>query len=303
MDILISVPSFILAAQRQVQIRKAMSDADNRFSGLEKTAKILIPVSGKAIEEAKQFGEAWRARRATVLELLKQANKHMDDDFLVEPDKPNETPDPAKYRAAYSAGYDALVKSFGPLMDAKRAKFSTKAAFVTLPTPDEIQISQKQFWILKELAAILTDPECALKDVSSVSLDFVPNVRDVQNKPDDTGRFWVYPIRIDFRIDFRALPILLQKLANNQNVMFFADAFTVNRSFEESKPVYAPIVAVTLFCQAWDYINDANAFEKKNLETYRAKKSPKGGAPAAGAPAPVRTPAPAASEKEDPLEQ
>lgn len=311
--LVISVPSFILASQRQEKIKKAMSDADNKLDGLRKIVKNLKPVNTKALQEADKFSEQWEAQRARAHELLKQANKHMDDDFLVAPDKPNGTPDPAKYRAAYSAGYDALVKSLGRLMDGKKGKFSTKATFVMLPTPDQIQISQKQFWILKELAATLADPDCALKDVSNVSLDFVPNVEGVANQPDDSGRFWIYPIRIDFRIDFRAFPLFLQKLVDNQNVMFFVDAFTITRSFEESKPVYVPIVAVTLYCQAWDYINVANEFEKNNLNAYKGKSGKgvgkpagRGGAPAAPAAAPAKTSAPAApaeSAGSDPLEQ
>jgi len=295
--LVISVPSFILASQRQESIRKAISDANTVLTGIQMKVKNLKPVTKTALDEAQRFKKEWEAQRTKAHELLRQADRHMDEDFLVPPAKSGLTPDPIEYRNAYNSSYDGMVQALvkANLLNAKKPAFSSKAYFAErLPTPEEIRISQKQYWILKELAAAFASSDSLVKEIDAVMLDINPASSDAANQPDETGRFWVYPIRMDFRIDFRSFPLFLEKLLEGKDVMFFVDSFTVSRAFDESKPVYAPIVAVTLYCQVWDYIS--TSFEEKNLKDWLAARGKKGGAaapaPAAGrGPASGRTPA------------
>jgi hypothetical protein len=90
---------------------------------------------------------------------------------------------------------------------------------------------------------------------------------------------------MDLNMDFRTFPILMQKLVENKNITFVPDGFKVSRAFEDTKPVYVPLVDVTLFCQVWDYIS--TPFEQENLKKFKAAKQAapgRGAAPAGRAP-------------------
>ncbi len=276
--LVISIPSYMLAAQRRGAYEKARSDAVKRVGTLEKSAAKVTVISPLALTEAEQYRKAWEEQRESLHRMLEASDRHMDVDFLIAPPAPGETPDPEQYKIAYKNAYDqlSLQLSKAGLADARTQPLPKAANFENrVPTPAQIRISQKQYWILKELVDLFSDPDSGVKAVTSVTLDYVPNATDALNGPDSTKTFWRFPMRLEFQMDFRYFPVLLEKLLENKNVMLMPDGYFIERAFDPSKPVYVPLVQVSLYCEAWDYIS--TEFEKKNLEDAEAKKG-KGGA-------------------------
>jgi hypothetical protein len=266
--LIVSVPSYILASRRQEHVNKARSDAEALIRGLANSAKRLEPVSEDALELAADYRRGWEEQEAKVFELLQEADAHLDSDFLV-PAAEGKTPDPEQYKAAYNAGYDALSNRLvaARLANPGNSPLPKKANLETrLPTPEDIRISQKQYWIVKEFVDILTDPACQVKSVRNIDIDYVPNQLGMNNKPDPTRTFWVYPALLEFQIDFRTFPVLMQKFLENRNVVFFPETYEITRSFDDTKPVYTPTVAVQIYCPVWDYIS--TPFETSQLEAY-----------------------------------
>jgi len=175
-------------------------------------------------------------------------------------------------------------------MDSRNSALPSKANFKDrTPSGSDIRISQKQYWIVKELVDLFTAPESGVKSVTSVKLDFVPNAPGALNKPDSRNTFWVYPMSLEFQIDFRDFRVFFEKLLDDKSVLFMPGNYLIERAFDSSKPVYVPFVQVSLYCEVWDYVS--TPFEQENLAAYKAKAGGGAGAAAAAAGGGRRRPA------------
>jgi len=288
--LLVSIPSYILASQKQARNRQALTIAQGLVDGMKVSVQGLKVYSDAALAAARSYNEEWLKQKNDVVAIVEKTSKHLNDDFLVQPARPGDIPDAEAYKTAYNAAYDKLIARLKGMYEKEqplpeKAKFGDKR-----PTPTQIRISQRQYWIVKELVDLFTDPALGVKAVRSVKLDYVPNRKDGTVTPKNDNTFWVYPMELDFQIDFRTFPVFLQKLIDDPNVMFFPDGYRVARAFDETSPVYVPTVAVVMYCEVWHYISSTSAYDKNELQAYLQKK------PAAarrGQPGAPRAPRPA----------
>jgi hypothetical protein len=280
--LVISVPSYILASSRQDRYKKALVAAEAAIRSVQADVSRLKGVTDESISEANAYRKQWEDQKDKVFEEVRLASKHLNYDFLVAPAKEGDTPAADAYRAAYNTAYDELIGRLVTLKltDLKTQVLPAKVTFdeKTLPTPDQIRITQKQYWIVKALVDILADPACGIQGVTDVSLDFVPNSPNGTNGPDSTRTFWLYPVIIEVEMDFRSFPVLLQKLLANEDIIFYPLDYDLQRSFDDTKPVYTPTVTMTMYGQVYDYIS--TPWDTANLDKY---KGPKGATKGPGA--------------------
>jgi hypothetical protein len=272
--LVISIPSYILASAREAKHALAVADAQQKLNIIKNQAERLQPVAPDALKKAGEYQQGWAALVKQVEDMMSASDTHMDREFLV-PAADGDLPDPVAYKAAYGKAYDELVARLvaAKIADADKSPLDRKADWSDrTPAPKEIRVTQKQYWILKELVDMFTDPACHVRHVTSVALDIVPNQAGASNHPYNVdkpaeSKFWVYPVKLDFQIDFRYFNIFLGKLADDDKVMFVTDSYSVARGFSEQDAVYEPVVAVSLYCLVYDYIS--SDFEKASLAQYK----------------------------------
>lgn len=273
--LVVCIPSFILASAREKKASEASDSAGKTVRTIETQVNALKPVSAEAIARAKAYQAAWKEEIAKVRGMMAAADKHLDGDFLVEAGA-NGLPAAEAYRTAYYQAFDGLTARLAKagLLE-KSAKPIVGRAYLDEgpPTAYQIRVTQKQYWILDEIVSILTSPECTVIRVTDVRLDAMPNEAVSRSRPDNAkqpgqSNFWVYPLKIDFQVDFRTLPVLFSKFVNDEKICFIPDGYVIVRAFDETQPVYVPVVAVTLYCQVWDYMS--TDFEKSLRDAYKA---------------------------------
>jgi hypothetical protein len=86
--LVVSIPSFILASRRQEQVTKALADARSELNKVKASFTRLKPVSDAALKEAEGYRQKWQDQKALILEQVKAANEHLDNDFLGGPVAP-----------------------------------------------------------------------------------------------------------------------------------------------------------------------------------------------------------------------
>jgi hypothetical protein len=269
--IVVSVPSYIVGAQRRDAVRKAQSDAERKVKGVETKARSVRIVPPETMAAAKAFKEGMEQEKEKLGAILAESDERFDNMFLVSVDKPGAVPDGKTYKAAYYAAFDELNERIvkAGLKTTEDSPLGERDEWSGTPSEFDIRVTQKRYWILKALVDIVTDPECGIMSVQSIRTDHVPNGNG-DNRPHGSGMFWIYPIQMEFSIDFRKLPVFLDKLVGNEDIFFDVPGFLkLTRSFDESKAVYVPAVSLTFYFRAWDYIS--TPFEKQNLKKYRNK--------------------------------
>ncbi len=287
--LIVSVPSYIVASGRVNKIRVGQKTADRVLTTWEKKVPNMARVSPEAIKKAEEYKKSFEKEKDAILQELANEDKHLDGEFLV-PVQEGGIPDAEAYKQAYFAAYDELRKRLvaaglasgeKPVLPGREKWGSSR------PTPYAIRVTQKKYWILKALVDVLTDPECGVKSVQSIKLDLDTRNPKGENKPDSGEKFWIYPMSLDFQIDVRDFPVFLEKLSSCKDVFFYVPGnWQMTRAFDETQAVYVPVVAVSLYCEVWDYIS--TQFERDNLKAYKkrkagqARRAPAGGSSSAG---------------------
>lgn len=267
--LVVSVPCYLLGAARADEVRRAQNLAGNRIRTLKKRATTLQKVTPEAKDRAKTYREEHEQQKEKVLNQLRNADRHLDYDFLVEPEKPGGTPPPERYKEVYYNAYRQLLKRLEGLKTTKKQPLPNREDWGSQrPNQFAIRMSQKRYWILKAMVDILTDPECGVRSVQNIALDMDP--RDMNGHNRLLGGYWVYPMRLEFQIDFRTFPVFQEKLINNEDVFFNPPGvWFMNRAFDDTKAVYVPVVSVSFDCDVWDYVS--TPFEKDNAQKYGRK--------------------------------
>ncbi len=269
--IVVSIPSYILGSQRRQEIRRAQQEAETQIRHYRTRAAGVERVDDAALEAARQHRQQFEAEKDAIIDLMARSWRHMDYEFLVEPAAPGELPDAERYKEAY---YDAYARLNQRMRDA--GLVTTRESPLPQmedwgprrPSERAIRVTQKKYWILNALVDVFTDREAGVVSVQRVLLDHVPNEPDTYNRPTADGRFWLYPLRIEFIIDFRHFPVFLEKLINREDVFFEPPGhWKMARAFDESQAVYSPQVSVSFDCRVWDYIQ--TDFEQANLAAHR----------------------------------
>jgi len=273
--IVVSVPSYILGSQRRQKIRRVTQQTETKLRQHKTRAGLVDIVTAQALEAATEYKKGFVQQKQTIVELIRRSNRHLDEDFLVEPTEPGGTPDGEKYKQAYYKAYRRLQQRIEQA-GLKTTQDSPLPPIDTWPTgkrPGDfgIRVTQKKYWIIKALVDVLTDEDAGVVSVQRVLLDNIPNVKGGFNRPTSNRQFWVYPMRIELNIDFRDFPVFLEKLINNEEILFEPPGvWKMTRAFDESKAVYIPQMTVSFDCNVWDYIE--TEFEKSNLFQYVKKQ-------------------------------
>lgn len=275
--IVVSVPSYILGSQRRQEIRRVTQQTETKLRRHKVRADSVEIVTDQALEAAREYKKGFEQQKQTIVDLMLRSNRHLDRDFLVAPAEPGGTPDGEKYKQAYYQAYRRLqqrVEQAG----LKTTRNSPLPPMDTWPTGRrpgdfDIRVTQKKYWIIKALVDVLTDEDAGVVSVQRVLLDNIPNIAGGFNRPTRDRQFWVYPMRIELNIDFRDFPVFLEKLINNEEILFEPPGlWKMTRAFDESKAVYIPQVTVSFDCNVWDYIE--TQFERDNLVQYLKKQQP-----------------------------
>lgn len=273
--IVVSVPSYILGSQRRQEIRRVTQQTESKLRQHKVRADSVSIVTDQALEAATAYKKGFAQQKRAIAELMRLSNRHLDRDFLVEPAEPDGTPDGEEYMQAYHKAYDELRQRI-ERAGLKTTNNSPLPPMDTWPTgkrPNDfaIRVTQKKYWIIKALVDVFTDEDSGVVSVQRVELDNIPNFPGSFNRPTSDKQFWVYPMRIELNIDFRDFPIFLEKLINNEEILFEPPGqWKMTRAFDESKAVYIPLMTVSFDCNAWDYID--TPFEKSNLVEYLRKQ-------------------------------
>ena len=270
--IAIAVPSFLLARAKDGVYKRSLSDANTILGRMESGVTSLENVSENALAEAQAYQQGWKEQLEQARGLMIEKDKHLDEDFLIPVSRPGETPPAEEYKIAYEKAYgdigERLARTKLTPSSALKDVLPSRANFgEAFPTPDQIRLTQKQYWMVKEIVDVLAKPELSVRNLSKIELSYVPNVTGETNHPDPTGTLWVYPVTLTFEMDFRNFPILLQELINNGNVIFYPTGYKIARAFDESTPQYVPWVKVVMGVEIWEYIS--TPFDKANLETFK----------------------------------
>ena len=270
--ILISVPSHILGSQRSRRVIKAQSKADQELGKLETTVKKMTLVSEDAIKAAEEYNISFKEKLNVVKQRMKKAGEHLDYDFLIAPKKREGVPDAEDYRTVFTTEYNKLAQRIADadLKKGRENPLPLSPVDAEIPTAKHIRILQKRYWITKELVDAFVDPECGIKSVGLIEVDNYLNAAAASNSPDGAGRFWRYPINLEFEIDIRRYPIFLHRLLNNENVTFYVDMVRIDRDFREDRQVYVPTVSVEIYATVRDYIS--TEFEKEQLKIFKDNK-------------------------------
>lgn len=260
----ISVPSYVLASRQMSMNTAAVAKGTQEWKRVDGQLKGLKNVTDEAMAASEKFKAAAAADLRKCLEDMKVANRHLDEDFLIPTEIRGEFgPIPKKelYKPAYNAKYAELgmelVKA-GLVASPRNWVLPPRVDFgQAMPDEVDIRASQKQYWMVKEVVSLLADPECGIKSVTKVALDYAPPSKnpDAKNHADETKAFWIYPMNIDVQMDFRYFPVLLEKMVNDKNLMIYPIAYKVQRTVDETQPVFVPTVAVSLSCEIREYIS------------------------------------------------
>jgi hypothetical protein len=277
--IVVSVPSYVLGSRRRETVRQAQSRADRTIEQLTRRANSVRIVPDETIEAAKVYREGVEGEKEKILAVLNRSDRHLDRQFLVDPAQPGALPDAEMYKQAYYAAFAELnsrIEKAG-LRTTQESPLGKRDDWgVSRPSEFDIRVTQKKYWILKALVDIMTDPECGVLSVQSIKIDNVPNRPNVHNRPHASDMFWIYPMTLEFTIDFRKLPVFLDRLVNCEDVFFEVPGFMkMTRAFDETKAVYIPQVSLTFYFRAWDYIS--TKFERDNLAQYKRRGPGQGG--------------------------
>ncbi|MCD6406051.1 MAG: hypothetical protein J7M19_09510 [Planctomycetes bacterium] len=281
--LIVSVPSYIVASGRVNKIRVGQKAADLVLTRLEKEVSDIARVSPEVLEKAGEYKKSFEKERAAILQNLADADRHLDGEFLVPAE--GGIPDGEAYKKAYFTAYGALQKRLveAGLVGGENSVLPGREKWgSSRPAPYAIRVTQKKYWILKALVDVLTEPECGVKSVQSIKIDLDTRNPKGENRPDGGEKFWIYPMSLDFQIDVRAFPVFLEKMSSYKDVFFYIPGnWEMARAFDETQAVYVPVVAVSLYCEVWDYIS--TEFERDNLKAYKKRKAQRASRDPAGA--------------------
>lgn len=280
--LVVSIPSYMLASSRNLEAKQAESQVASRLRSQQGIVRNLKPVSAAALARAEEFQKEWADQIAKVQSVMKRGDSHLDNDFLIRPPEGKPVPLGEEYKAAYNAAYAELNRRLvaAGLAEVSSSPLPKKVQFGGSIPNKYIRISQKEYWILKEFVDVLVDPDCHITKVSGVGLDARINADGSLSRPDnmrnpEQSTFWRYPVKFEIQMDFRYFRVFLDKLINNENITFVPDGYKITRAFDESEPIFVPLVAVSLYGAVWDYIS--TDFELAMLKEVRPARGGGGG--------------------------